>query len=199
MTKQEFLDQLAVQLEGVPEEEFTKAIDYYSEMIDDRTEEGMSEEEAVADVGPVDDAVKEILSTIPLSELIRSKRNGRSLKTWQIVLLAVGSPVWAPLLLCFFVVLLVLYLALWVIVISLYAANAALFISGIAAFFVGIASLFRVSGFWPLGSVGGGLILIGGSLMLFIPLAKLAKATGRLAKVIVLWIKSWFVGRKKNA
>ena len=42
-------------------------------------------------------------------------------------------------------------------------------------------------------------ILIGGSVMLFIPLMKLAKVTGKLAKKIVLWIKSWFVGRKKNA
>lgn len=200
MTKQEFLQQLSAKLEGVPEEEKLKSIDFYSEMMDDRMEDGMSEEEAVEAVGTVDDAVKEILSSIPLSDLIRSRKDSRGkLKTWQIVLLAVGSPVWVPLLIAFFAVLLALYVALWAVVVSFFAADIALFVSGIASVIVGIAAIFRLGSTWALAAVGGGLILTGGSVMLIVPLSKLAKATAKLAKVIVLWIKSWFVGRKKDA
>ena len=51
----------------------------------------------------------------------------------------------------------------------------------------------------PFLAIGTGLILIGISVLLFIPLLKLAKVTGKLGKKTALWIKSWFVRRKKNA
>ena len=40
MKKQEFIDEIRMRMEGLPEEEVTKSIDYYSEMIDDRIEDG---------------------------------------------------------------------------------------------------------------------------------------------------------------
>ena len=52
MNKQEFLSRLRKQLKGLEDKE--ERITFYSEMIDDRMEEGLSEEEAVAAVGSLD-------------------------------------------------------------------------------------------------------------------------------------------------
>ena len=49
MSKTEFLTELKKALEGLPEEDIEKSLEYYSEMIDDRIEDGLSEEEAVAE------------------------------------------------------------------------------------------------------------------------------------------------------
>ena len=47
MQKQAFLDALRSQLAGLPEAEINERLNFYSEMIDDRMEEGLTEEEAV--------------------------------------------------------------------------------------------------------------------------------------------------------
>ena len=49
MNKVEFLEQLRRGLNGLPQEEIEERVTFYSEMIDDRIEEGFSEEEAVED------------------------------------------------------------------------------------------------------------------------------------------------------
>lgn len=48
MTKAEFLEKIKVRIIMLPYEELCRHIDYYDEMINDRMEEGLSEEEAVA-------------------------------------------------------------------------------------------------------------------------------------------------------
>ena len=48
MTKQEFLNQLRMGISGLPQEDISERLTFYREMIDDRMEEGLSEEEAVA-------------------------------------------------------------------------------------------------------------------------------------------------------
>ena len=44
MHKQEFLDGLRARLRGLPEADIAERLAFYSEMIDDRTEDGLSEE-----------------------------------------------------------------------------------------------------------------------------------------------------------
>ena len=48
MNKQEFLSALQNALAGLPKKDRQKTLAFYSEMIDDRMEDGMTEEEAVA-------------------------------------------------------------------------------------------------------------------------------------------------------
>ena len=48
LNKAEFLDDLKCKLSSLPKEEREKTVNYYTEMIDDRIESGMGEEEAVA-------------------------------------------------------------------------------------------------------------------------------------------------------
>lgn len=69
MTKQEFLDKLEAGLAGTNEEE--QVLEFYREMIADRVEDGMSEEEAVAQVG----TVEEILASCVQSVTVVPRRN----------------------------------------------------------------------------------------------------------------------------
>ena len=200
MNKQQFIDEIKLRVEGLPEEEVTKSIDYYSEMIDDRVEDGMTEEEAVEAVGTVEDAVKGILENIPLTKVIKAKtKPSRKLRAWEIVLLVIGSPIWFPLLVCAILMIVLFYCIIWIFVIAFFAVDVALIAGGLAAFVAGIISLFHMGPTYPLLAIGAGLFLLGGGLLLLIPLIKLAKVTGKLAKVIVLWIKSWFVPKKPAA
>lgn len=59
MTKSEFIDKLTEALAYLPGQERVRILEYYEEMIDDRIENGMSEEEAVAAMDNIDDILKE--------------------------------------------------------------------------------------------------------------------------------------------
>lgn len=61
MKKTEFLRLLRQRLSSLPNDEAEKSAAFYSEAIDDRTEEGMSEEEAVEALGSLDYIVGSIL------------------------------------------------------------------------------------------------------------------------------------------
>ena len=65
MKKQEFLTALWKQLSDLPNDDVERSLDYYSEMIDDRVEAGMSEEDAVAEIGSVEDVAKQIAAEAP--------------------------------------------------------------------------------------------------------------------------------------
>lgn len=200
MDKQNFLNGIRERLQGLPEEEIRKSEEYFSEMIDDRVEDGMTEEQAVEEIGSIDDAVSEILQDIPLMDVIKAKtKNRRKMKTWELVLLIVGSPIWVPVLIGLAAVVLALYITIWALVISFFAVDFAFAISGIALFLGGIVGIFQISPSFGFTAIGSGLLLSGLTLLLFVPLIKLAKATAKLARVFVLWIKSLIIGGGKNA
>ena len=73
MTKQEFTEQLRAKLQGLPEAELEERLLFYSEMIDDRIEEGESESEAISAIGNIDEIAEQILSDIPLTKLVKEK------------------------------------------------------------------------------------------------------------------------------
>ena len=68
MNKQEYLSAIRVRIPKMPTEDMERFIAYYSEMIDDRMEDGMTEEEAVAMMDTPDDAVDQILEEKPKPE-----------------------------------------------------------------------------------------------------------------------------------
>ena len=73
MTKQEFLCELQKGLSGLPRDDTDARLSFYSEMIDDRMEEGMTEEEAVAGIGTVESIVSQIISETPTSKIIAER------------------------------------------------------------------------------------------------------------------------------
>ena len=66
MNKKEFLAQLRKGLSGLPREDIEDRLAFYSEMIEDRMEEGFSEKEAVSAIGSVDEIVSQIVADTSL-------------------------------------------------------------------------------------------------------------------------------------
>ena len=73
MTKSEFLDQLKEELNGLPEKDVSDRLSFYQEMIEDRMEEGIQEEEAVKAIGDIDAVVAQILQETPITKIVKEK------------------------------------------------------------------------------------------------------------------------------
>ena len=152
MRKKEFLSALRRKLKGLPKREIEERISFYGEMIDDRVEEGCSEEEAVAKTGNVDKISRQILKE---SRMSKSKRKR---KPWEIALFWIGSPLWISLGAAAFAVAISLYAALWAIVVSLWAVFVALVASAIGG--VVISLPFAISG-----NAATGIAILGAALV----------------------------------
>lgn len=107
MSKQEFLERLRKGLSGLPQNDIEERLTFYSEMIEDRKEDGISEEEAVSAVGTVDEIVAQVVSEIPLVKIAKERiKPKRRLSVGEIVLLILGSPIWLSLGIAAFAVIL---------------------------------------------------------------------------------------------
>ena len=197
MTKREFLSRLNEGLSGLPQEDAAGRLAFYSEMIDDRIEDGLSEEEAVAGIGPVGKIVAQIIEETPLTTLAKEKlRPKRRLRVWEIVLLVLGSPLWLSLLLATFAVVLTVYLAIWVLVLSLWIVDLAFFAAFLGGLIAGVL-FFTGSGILSgLPVLGAGLVFAGLSIFLFFLCKETTKCAAVLTKKIGSKIKSSFKGRR---
>jgi len=148
MNKREFLDRLRARLAGLPLQELEERLNFYSEMIDDRIEEGQTEEDAVLAVGSVEDIAAQIIADIPLTKIAKERlRPKKRLGAWEILLLVLGSPIWLSLAVAVFSVILALYAVLWSVIVSVWA----IFISLASCALGGIAggTAFAFSGVLP--------------------------------------------------
>ena len=196
MNKIEFLTVLRERLQGLPEEDINKSIDFYCEMIDDRVEDGMSEEEAVEALGNIEEIISQILSEVSLPKLVKEKvKPKRALKVWEIVLLVLGAPLWIPLLAAVILTVLAVYLSVWSVIISLYVVDLAVVICGIA--FVRLAVAFLFGGQFVSGGValGAGLVCMGLSILLFFAFNLVTKGILWASKKVLLGIKGLFIGK----
>lgn len=73
MLKQVFLEKLGKALSGLPQEDIEERLAFYSEMVDDRMEEGYLEEEAVDAIGPVEEIAAHIVADVPLTKIVKEK------------------------------------------------------------------------------------------------------------------------------
>ncbi len=195
MNKQEYLSLLETRLRGIPKEDIDRTIDYYNEILSDKTEDGMSIEEAIASLGSIDEIVDNVLSDVSIPKLVKEKIGlNRKLKTWEIVLLASTFFIWLPLLLVFGVVIISLYICIWSGVISL----------GVGAISCVGASIVSLTGIVYIftGNFGSGLVLIGMgfisagvAVLLGIVTFLLAKTMVVICKRLILKIKSLIVQR----
>ena len=192
MTKVEFLNELKKQLNGLPENDLNERLSFYDEMIEDRKDEGKSEEEAVNEIGPVDKVANEILAETPLYNLIKERvKPKRALRGWEIVLLVLGFPLWFPLVTVFFILCLVAYLLVWVGVLVMYALELSFATTGVGGtilFFINLGT--GVTSFTYLGV---GILSIGIALLLIFGCIGVTKGTCKLSKKIALRIKSIFI------
>ena len=198
MTKQEFLAGLKEKLSGLPEEDISERLTFYSEMIDDQMEDGMPEESAVTGLGSIDEIADQIVAEIPIGKLVKEKiRTKRRLTAGEIILLILGSPLWLSLLIAAFAVLLSLYIVLWALIIALWAVELAFIVCFLAGIVGGIVLLCQGRGAEGAALIGAGIVLAGLSVFLFFGCKAASKGAVVLTKKIAKGIKSLFI-RKEN-
>ncbi len=197
MCKQEFLDALRLRLSGLPKRDLEERLDFYSESIDDRVEEGCTEEDAVATLGSVEEIAAEILGEIPLFKLARERvRPKRRLYAWEIVLLVLGSPLWLSLLIAAFSVFLSLYAVLWSLTVTAWAVFASLVGGALGAVAAGILFICTGSGASGAVTVGAGVACAGLSILAFFGCLAATKGAAWLTKRIVPTIKKRLIKRE---
>lgn len=198
MNKQEFLDKLRSGLSGLPKEDVEERLTFYSEMIDDRTEEGLSEEEAVLEVGSVDEIVTQVISDIPLAKLAKERvKPKRELKSWEIVLLIIGAIIWFPLCIAIVSVIFSLYISVWSVIVSLWSVFVSLVASSFGTIISGI--VFVIKGDMISGGflIAVGIISAGLSIFAFYGCKAVTKGILILTKKVVVKIKNCFVKKEE--
>ena len=73
MNKQEFLNALSDRLQGIPIDDREKSLEYYSEMIDDMQEDGLTEEQAVKAMGSINEIADKIINDMPIEKILKTK------------------------------------------------------------------------------------------------------------------------------
>ena len=197
MRKKEFLEKLRASLWAMPEADKQRSLDYYAEMIDDRMEDGLSEEEAVAAIGDLDEIVKQILGETPRPPATvtkEQKQQKRGLEPWMIVLLVLGSPLWIPLVASAVGTVFSVYVSLWSVVIALYAVAFALAVAALGCF---VGSFFMIGRFAEvMVAWGAGLLCAGFAIGVFL-LSNLA-AKGLVALTKLCWKGVQNIFRRKG-
>ena len=199
MDKISFLDCLRAALDGLPKHDIEERIGFYAEMIDDCVEEGMSEEEAVREMGSVEDIASQIVSETPLSRLVKERvRPKRKLSAWEITLIALGSPIWGTLGIAAIAVVFSLIASLGAVTVSLWAAAASVGVSGIGG---AAAMLFlSIQGYvWTgLCFLGAGFVLAGISIFGLYGCKRLTVLSFVLSKKLIYGIKIMVAGRRRD-
>ena len=168
MTKKEFLTELCEKLSFLPAEEVEERLVFYLEMIDDRMEEGLSEEDAIAAIGSIDEIAEQITADIPLTKLVKVRiQSKRQLTAWETILLALGSPLWLSLLVSAVAVILALYVSLWAVIVSLWAVFVSLAVCAIACIVACIIFSIEGSVLSSAAVAGVGLVCAGLSVFMF--------------------------------
>lgn len=171
MTKQEFLSELERALGKLPHTEVEQALAFYDEAISDRMEDGLSEAEAVAGLGSIEEIAAQIAAeTPPIPRAIARANTGS--RTLNIMLLAVFSPVWVPVALALAAAVLAVYVAIWAVIAALWAVDATLVLMP----FAGLAALAS--------TLGGGMPLPG---VFVFGLSLVSSGFGLVASFAVFW------------
>lgn len=178
MNKSGFLERLENLLQGIDKKERDKAISFYSEMIDDFIEDGLTEIEAVEKVGKPGEIAEQII-TEDLSK--PEKTMTKNKKTLISILLILGSPLWVVLLLAAGCLLLAGCMLLFAGLIVIWLIPICVGIGGVACLIMATVSVLGSFAIMyqnmALGIIqlGLGLFTTGSFVLLFIATAKLGR------------------------
>ena len=183
MDKETFLKRLNKALGSLSAAERAKTVQYYREILEDRMEDGIPEEEAVAALGPVEQIAGEILA--------EQGTGNHARRSWgSTALIALGSPLWLVLLAAVAAVLFAMYVTAWAVIVTLFSGVAALGAGALA----GIFAMVLFAGSYPMTGLfllGAGLACAGLGILLFFPVLALSKwlvrGTAQAGKI--LWHK----------
>lgn len=196
MKKGEFLFKLRERLKGLPQDDIDNRISFYSEMIDDRISEGVTEEQAISDIGGVEGVINDIAKDTPLVKLVKQKVTPkRSLTALEIVLIVLGFPLWFPLLLTFIILCFVAYLLIWVFSIVVYGLEISFTVFGLLEMVVAFSALANQNP--AMIYFGMSLTALGLAFLFFFACVGVTKMTIAVNKSIFLSIKKSFMKGSK--
>ena len=198
MTKADFLQLLERALSQLSEEERRANLEYYSELLDDMLEEGMTEAEATAKLGSPAAIAESILQEMPLSKLVSTRMKPKSGWTpLAIILAVVGSPVWVPLLLAGVAVVAALFVSIWAL--AAVAAEVVLALA-LAVIAVPVLAVRTAVLTLPLGLLllGGGLVLLGLCVLGGLMAVELCKLLAQLTVLLARKIKGLFIRKEEK-
>lgn len=214
MTKIQLIEKLKNELSSLPADELENRLAFYSEMIDDRIEEGLSEEAAIAEIGDIDEIIAQLkadCTTVTEEQLedaldqeVHSQEHSlpekRKMRAWEIVLLSLGSPLWIVLLAAAFIILLSVYIVIWAVAGSLWAVPvsfAGVTVGGIA---VGVVSMASGNALIGITLLGAAIACAGLAIFAGFGCFHLTRLAVYLSKVIAKGVISLFRRKeKKNA
>ena len=180
MNKTEFKKKLGKLISPVPEPERSRAVAFYLELIDDRIEEGMKEEQAVHELGGLQEIAEKILSesSVPL-------KRSKGANAMMIFLIFITSPIWISIL----AVIASFIFAGWSVVIAIYCVFFGLIVSFLYAVLSSpfVMTNHLLSGLFQLGA---GLICGGLGVLLLYGTNKLAKSWNQFVFYFCRKIKS---------
>lgn len=197
MNKTEFICGLYEKLPMLTAQDIDEHLSFYLEIIDDRIEEGVSEEEAISQIGTLDEIASQIVAQIPISKLVKEKiSRKKNFKTWEIVLLALGSPIWFSILIAAFAVIFSAYVSLWAVIISLWSVFASLVACVIGGLLACVILAVGGNGASGLIMLSAGIVCAGLSIFMFYGCKVLTKGMLVLTKKMAIWIKNCFIKKE---
>ena len=198
MTKLKFLLSLNDRLKGLPQNEIEERLNFYSEMIEDRMEEGLSEEEAVSAVGSVDEIAAQIIADESFVKAETEKvKPKKKFNVWATVLIILGFPVWFPLLISAFAIILSLYAVLWSGIISLWSIFGSLVGCAFGIVIAGIGFTWGGFGLIGIAMISAGAVCMGISILFFFLCKFSTKGAAFLTKKGFGGIKNIFVKKRE--
>ena len=198
MTKIEFLNEIRKKLSILPREEVEDRINFYSEMIDDKIEDGLSEQDAISDIGSVDGVVESILAETPVVKLAKHRlKSKKRFSAIEIVLLTLGSPIWLSLLIALVAVLFSAYAVVASAVISVWAVFISTCAGSVGGALAGLIFAFTKNAYTGIFLIGLSFVCVGLSILFFFLCKRLSKIVLILPKKFVLLIKKSLI--KKEA
>lgn len=194
MNKNEFIRELSERIRSLPQKEQEEILSYYSEMISERMEDGMTEQQAVEALGSVQEIAEGIMLDAPLTAIIKEKvKPKRELRGWEIALIIIGSPLWISLALVVFALVLVVYILLWTLVLVMWVVVLSFGASALACLLASVIGFAQSNAPVGLALLGAGMLLFGLCLYFTVLSVLSVKGAARLSVLIVKGIKKCFV------
>ena len=178
----------------MPASEVADALEYYAEAIDDRVEQGLSEQQALEEIGGPAQACDAVAETVPVAKrAVAAATATRERKALIGVLLLVSAVFWVPLAFGLLGPAAGVYATIWAAVLVVWTGIGSLLACGLGA--VPLACYSASCGALAEGLFsGGGLLALGALGVMLVPLGIIASVLLFKASVLfVRWVAHFFL------
>ena len=196
MRKAEFLSALRRALRGLPQRDIDGHVGFFEEIINDRVEDGLSEEQAVRSLGGVTKVSSQIIAQTPITTILKEKVRGGGFGFLGITLIILGSPIWIALLAAAFAVVVSLYAVVFSLVVTIWAVEISFIVGAVGGVGFGAFLIFGNSATAGLLLIGMALVIGGLSIFMLYGCKGATKGALWLITRSMLGIKNLFLGRR---